>query len=84
MRNRLPRTVLVVLAVAALAGAAIAANVFLLGYADSRPDPVGKLSPRATITQPAIPGLPSSTTAEDDHEHGNEHGHDTTVEEPDD
>ena len=69
------------LAVAALAAAAIAANVFLLGYADSRSDPVGKLSPRATITQPATPGLPSVTTGDD---HGHEHGHDTSGEEPDD
>jgi hypothetical protein len=80
MRSLLSRTALVVLGVLALAGTAIAVNVLLLRYADSRSDPVGKLTPRATITQPGTSAPPSGTTGDS----GHDHGHDTTVEEPDD
>ena len=52
MQHRLTRLLLVALAVAALATAGIVANYVLLGYADSRNDPVGTLSPRADITPP--------------------------------
>ena len=53
MQSRLARVLLFAAAAAALAVAGIAANFALLRYADSRDDPVGKLSPKATITQPA-------------------------------
>ena len=43
MRRLLP----LVLAAGAVAVAALAANVLLVGYASNRDDPVGKLSPRA-------------------------------------
>lgn len=68
MRGRLTRVLLVVAAAAALAAAGIAANFLLLRYAESRNDPVGKLTPRATITQqpPAAPTQPDSER----------HGHD--------
>ena len=76
MRDRVSRILLVVLAAAALAAGAIVANVLLLGYADSPRDPVGRLSPRATITRAPTTRPPLQTT--DDH-------HDqTTVEGPDD
>jgi len=52
MERRLIRLLLVALGVAALATAGIVANFVLLGYADSRNDPVGTLSPRADITPP--------------------------------
>jgi hypothetical protein len=52
MRGRLARTLLVVAAAAALATAGIAGNFLLLRYADSSTDPVGRISPRATIVQP--------------------------------
>ena len=61
MNARLSRTLLVALAVLALAGAGIAANVVLLAYADSTNDPVGKLTPRADIRQPASPALTKTT-----------------------
>ncbi len=41
---------LVAAAVAAAAAAAILLNLALLGYAQPRNDPVGKLSPRAVLT----------------------------------
>jgi hypothetical protein len=63
--SRLTRILLIALAVAALATAGIVANFVLLGYADSRSDPVGKLDPRADLTPPAAPG--PSPTSEDEH-----------------
>jgi hypothetical protein len=52
MRRALP----IVLALAAAAAVALAANLLLLGYATNRNDPVGKLSPRAAvITTPSAP-----------------------------
>jgi hypothetical protein len=63
------------LAVAAIAAAGILANFVLLGYANPRHDPIGKLTPRAEITQPASPS-PSQSTDGDHTE--------TDVEEPDD
>jgi hypothetical protein len=60
MRYRLARILLIATATAVLAAAGIAVNLVLLQYADSRNDPVGKLTPRATITQPASP--PSTPT----------------------
>ena len=75
MPDRLTRAALVALAVVALTTAGIGANFVLLGYADPRYDPVGKLTPRADITQPASPAAPQ----ERDDEHSEEN-----VEEPDD
>jgi hypothetical protein len=75
MHRRLTRILLVALAVAALATAGIVANFVLLGYADSRTDPVGKLTPRANISQPTPPA-PNRTTTQEHTE--------TEVQEPDD
>jgi hypothetical protein len=80
VRGHVSRIVLVALAAVALAAGAIAANVLLLGYADSPGDPVGKLSPRATIplgqTGPTT-SPPVRTT--DDHHSGT-----SSIEGPDD
>ena len=76
MHRRGTRILLIALAVAALATAGIVANFVLLGYADSRNDPVGKLNPRAGITQPTPPA-PTPTTTTDE-------GTKTELEEPDD
>jgi hypothetical protein len=81
VRGHVSRIVLVALAAFALAAGAIAANVLLLGYADSPGDPVGKLSPRATITQgqtTATTSPPVQTTT-DDH-----HSRTSSIEGPDD
>ena len=75
MHRPLTRILLVAFAVAALAAGGIALNVLLLGQADSRNDPVGKLTPRANISQP-MPPAPTPTTT---HEHT-----ETEAEEPDD
>jgi hypothetical protein len=49
------RAVPILLALTAVAAAALAANLVLLRYATSNRDPVGKLSPRATvITTPQV------------------------------
>ena len=77
MYHRLTRIVLVALAVTALAAPGIVANFILLGYAGSRNDRVGKLTPRADITQPASP-TPAQTTE------GEHHGDEVEIEEPDD
>jgi hypothetical protein len=74
MHRHLTRILLVALAVAALATAAIVANFVLLGYVDSRNDPIGKLTPRASITEPT-PRASTPTTTDEQTE---------TVEEPDD
>ena len=47
------RIAIVVAAVAVAAAAAILLNLALLGYAQPRNDPVGKLSPRAAL----VPGV---------------------------
>ena len=49
----------VVLAVAALA---IGANYALLGFATHRSDPVGKLSPVATLPSGPVTTVPAATT----------------------
>jgi hypothetical protein len=77
MHRRLTRILLIAFAVAALATAGIVANFVLLGYADSRNDPVGKLNPRATITEPTPPTSTPTTTTTDE-------GTETELEEPDD
>jgi hypothetical protein len=78
MSRRLTRVLLLALAVAALATAGIVANFVLLGYADSRNDPVGKLNPRATLTEPTPANSTSTpTTTADD-------GAEPELEEPDD
>jgi hypothetical protein len=75
MHRPLARILLVALVVAALAAGGIALNILLLGQADSRNDPVGKLTPRAGISQPAPPAsTPPPTHAQIERE----------VEEPDD
>jgi hypothetical protein len=71
----LTRILLVALAIAALATGGIALNVLLLGQADSRNDPVGKLTPRARISEPTPPASTPTTTHEQT---------ETEVEEPDD
>ena len=75
MRSALARIILTGLAVAATAAAGILANFVLLGYVSPRHDPVGKLTPRAEITQPAS----SSPLQSSDGDHTV-----TDVEEPDD
>jgi hypothetical protein len=75
---RLVRVLATFLAFGALAGAGLAGNYLLLRYADSRHDPVGRLTPRGTIGGPGTATLPQTT----DHEHHDHHG--KTVEEPDD
>lgn len=75
MERRLIGILLVVLAVAALAAGGIALNLLLLGQTDSRNDPVGKLTPRANISQPTPPASTPTTTHEQT---------ETNVEEPDD
>lgn len=77
MQRRATRILLIALAVAALATAGIVANFVLLGYADSRNDPVGKLNPRASITPPTPPAPTSTTTTSDE-------GTETELQEPDD
>lgn len=47
------RLLLVALVVGALVTGGIVANVVLLGYAESRHDPVGRLTPRAVVRQSA-------------------------------
>lgn len=74
-RRPLARILLVALAFAALAAGGIALNVLLLGQADSRNDPVGKLTPRADIGKPTPPASTPATTHEQT---------ETEVEEPDD
>lgn len=59
--SRRRRIVLGVLLVVAAAAAAIAANLALLGLAEQRHDPVGKLSPRAVFNIPATVA-PETTT----------------------
>ncbi|HEY7537684.1 MAG TPA: hypothetical protein VH721_06830 [Gaiellaceae bacterium] len=72
MRSRAARILLAVAAALALAATGIAVNFVLLGYADSRHDPVGKLSPRATITQKTPPSSAQTVGGHrgegDDHE----------------
>ncbi len=49
--------------VAAAAAAAILLNLALLGYAQPKNDPAGKLSPRAVLTPaPTPPGPPAAVT----------------------
>jgi len=58
MRSRRSLTIAAVLAlVAGAAAAAILLNLALLGYAQPRNDPVGKLSPRAVLTGGACANL---------------------------
>jgi hypothetical protein len=78
--GRVSRIVLVALAALALAAGAIAANVLLLGYADSPGDPVGKLSPRATIPQ----GQTSATTSPPVQTTDDHHSRTSSIEGPDD
>lgn len=76
MRRQLTRILFIALAVAALATAGIVANLILLGYVDSRNDPVGKLTPRASITEPNPPASTPTTTTDE--------GTETELEEADD
>ena len=63
MRRGMPlRFVLAAAAVAAAAAAAILLNLALLGYAQPRNDPVGKLSPRAVLQPGPAPAPPVATT----------------------
>ena len=57
--------------VAAATAAAILLNLALLGYAQPRNDPVGRLSPRAVFTPAPAPAAPAQrpTHVEDDQEH---------------
>jgi hypothetical protein len=75
MQSRTVRILLAVTAALALAAAGIAVNFVLLGYADSRHDPVGKLSPRATITQQTSP-VPTQTVEGNGREADNEEADD--------
>jgi hypothetical protein len=57
--------------VAAATAAAIVLNLALLGYAQPRNDPVGKLSPRAVPVPASVPAVPSppAVTTPGDGEH---------------
>jgi hypothetical protein len=66
MPSRLARILLVAVAAVALAAAGIGANFVLLRYADANSDPVGKLTPRATITQPSSPPTTKTVDQTDD------------------
>lgn len=59
--SRRRRIVFGVLLVVAAVVAAIAANLALLGLAEERNDPVGKLSPKAVFTSPVRTVGPSVT-----------------------
>lgn len=72
MPNRPARILIIAAATVALAAAGIAANFVLLRYADSRNDPVGKLTPRATITQATSPPSTQTSNGRDDEAHGDE------------
>ncbi len=78
MSRRLTGILLIAFAVGALATAGIVANFVLLGYADSRNDPVGSLKPRTGLTDPiaSTSTLTTTTTTAE--------GTETEVEEPDD
>jgi hypothetical protein len=65
MHRPLTRILLVALAVAALAAGGIALNVLLLGQAESQNDPVGKLTPRASISEPTPRASTPTTTQEE-------------------
>jgi hypothetical protein len=56
--RRAIRIAIIAAAVAVTAAAAIVVNFTLLGYAQPRNDPVGRLSPRATL-QPATAPAPT-------------------------
>ena len=56
------RVALGVAVVAAAAAAAILLNLALLGYAQPRHDPLGKLSPRAVLRPGPAPAPPVATT----------------------
>jgi hypothetical protein len=60
------RIALAAAGLAALAAAAILLNLALLGYAQPRHDPVGKLSPRAALT-PSPPPTTTRPAAATDH-----------------
>jgi hypothetical protein len=73
-RRRLTVAALAVL-VAGAATAAILLNLALLGYAEPRNDPVGKLSPRAVLTQqPTTPARVQTVTVQDDRRGGDGRG----------
>lgn len=55
------RVTLAVAVVAAAVAAAILLNLALLGYAQPRNDPVGKLSPRAVLQPGSAPAQPVAT-----------------------
>jgi hypothetical protein len=55
------RIALAAAGLAALAAAAILLNLALLGYAQPRNDPVGKLSPRAALAPPPATSTATST-----------------------
>ena len=58
MRRLLP----IALTVLAVAAAALAVNLLLVGYADERDDPVGNLNPRAALTVPTTTEREPTTT----------------------
>jgi len=60
-RARTIRIAIVAAAVALAAAAAILLNLALLGYAQPRNDPVGKLSPRAVLQPAPTPVRPPGT-----------------------
>jgi hypothetical protein len=55
------RVTLAVAVIAAAVAAAILLNLALLGYAQPRNDPVGKLSPRAVLQPGSAPAPPVAT-----------------------
>jgi hypothetical protein len=59
--GRAIRIAIVAAAVALAATAAILLNLTLLGYAQPRNDPVGKLSPRAVLQPASTPAPPPAT-----------------------
>jgi hypothetical protein len=65
MRSRRSLTIGAAVAlVAAAVAAAILLNLALLGYAQPRNDPVGKLSPRLVLQPGSAPAPPVATTTD--------------------
>jgi len=59
-------------AAALLVAVAIGVNVVLLGYANPRPEPVGRLNPRISVTTTPTTPVQTTTTPGDDDSHDSE------------
>jgi hypothetical protein len=69
-----PRILVVCAAAAALAAAGIAANLYLLDVGGGESDPVGRLTPRASLTTPrTVTGTTSNQTTSTDDDRSDGH-----------